>query len=292
MVDDFSAVTRPRMMSALKKRDAIMIPHGTIVSEVGVDEVEKELDIPIFGNRRILRWESDRLLKERLTRESGIRTPKSFSSPDDIDALAIVKLHGARGGRGYFLADSPASYRESRRKLEKNGTVTKRTQLYIQEYVVGVPVYLQFFYSPLRRELELLGVERRYETTVDAIGRIPASLQGRLTPSYVVVGNSPLVLRESLLEEVYRMGEGFVRAVEKLVPPGMIGPFCIEGVYDEDAKFIAFEFSARIVAGTNLYIQGSPYSSLIHENPMSTGRRIAVEIREAIKSGALPRVLT
>ena len=157
---------------------------------------------------------------------------------------------------------------------------------------MGVPVYLHFFYSPLRRELELLGVERRYETTVDAIGRIPSQMQEGVMPSYVVVGNIPLVLRESLLEEVYRMGEEFVRTAARLVPPGVIGPFCIEGVYDENAEFVAFEFSARIVAGTNLYILGSPYSGLIYEKPLSMGRRIAVEIKNAMRSGSLAKVLT
>ncbi len=292
MVDGFPDVTRGSVVSELKKRDAIIIPHGTLISEVGVDEVEDKLDVPIFGSRRILRWEADRNRKERLMDESGIRTPESFRTPEEIDRLAIVKLHGARGGRGYFLANSPSSYRRNLRRLEKSGTVTKGAQLYIQEYVAGVPVYLQFFYSPIRQSLELMGVERRYETNVDALGRIPASMQDGLTPSYVVVGNMPLVLRESLLDEVYRLGEGFVRAARKLVPPGIIGPFCIEGVYNEEAKFVGFEFSARIVAGTNLYISGSPYSDLIHDVPMSAGRRIAVEVREAIKSGSLAKVLT
>jgi 5-formaminoimidazole-4-carboxamide-1-(beta)-D-ribofuranosyl 5'-monophosphate synthetase len=292
MVDGFSDVTMPRFMSGLRKMDAVIIPHGTLISEVGVDEIEARLDVPIFGSRKILRWEADRKKKELLMKESGIRTPKSFRSAEEIDKLAIVKMHGAKGGRGYFLADSPASYARSLRMLEKSGKVTKGAQLYIQEYVVGVPVYLQFFYSPVRENLELMGVERRYETNVDALGRLPASMQNGLAPSYVVVGNMPLVLRESLLDEVYRLGEGFVRAAKRLVQPGIIGPFCIEGVYDEEAEFVGFEFSARIVAGTNLYVSGSPYSDLVHEVPMSAGRRIAVELKEAMRRGSLAKVLT
>lgn len=292
VVGKFSDVKRPGLVSKLRGKDAIMIPHGTLISEVGADAVERHFPVPIFGSRRMLRWEADRRLKEKLMKKSRLRTPRSFSSPREIDRLAIVKLSGARGGRGYFLADSPTSFRETRRTLEEKGTLKKGTTLYIQEYVVGVPVYLQFFYSPLRRELELLGVERRYETTADALGRIPSQMQRSIAPSYVVVGNIPIVLRESLLEEVYRMGEGFVRAAARLVPPGIIGPFCIEGVYDEKAEFVAFEFSARIVAGTNLYTLGSPYSGLVYEKPMSMGRRIAVEIKDAMRTGSLAKVLT
>jgi 5-formaminoimidazole-4-carboxamide-1-(beta)-D-ribofuranosyl 5'-monophosphate synthetase len=111
-------------------------------------------------------------------------------------------------------------------------------------------------------------------------------------PSYTVIGNLPIVLRESLLPEVYEMGERFVESSKKLVPPGMPGPFCIEGVYDNNTKFTAFEFSARIVAGTNLYVSGSPYSDLIYETPMSTGRRISLEIKRALERSQLNAVTT
>ncbi len=292
VLNKFADITKPNSISFLKKRDAVIIPHGTLISEVGTEEVENELHVPIFGNRNILRWEADRELKEKLTREARLRSPKTFSSPDKIDRLVIAKLPGARGGLGYFLASDERSYRKSLKELQRKGVIGKNTPVFIQEYVVGVPVYFQYFNSILKNELEFFGIDRRYETTVDAIGRIPAKYQKGLLPSYIVVGNSPLVLRESLLEEAYQMGERFVNAVKKLVPPGMIGPFCIEGVYNEDAEFVTFEFSARIVAGTNLYISGSPYFSLIYDEPMSMGRRIALEIKNGIKRKSLGKLLT
>ena len=51
------------------------------------------------------------------------------------------------------------------------------------------------------------------------------------------------------------------------------------------------EISARIVAGTNLFIDGSPYSYLNYDEPMSTGRRIAREIKNALLSNSLELVL-
>ncbi len=95
-----------------------------------------------------------------------------------------------------------------------------------------------------------------------------------------------------MLEEVYKIGENFVHAAERLVPPGMPGPFCLEGVYDSEGKFTTFEFSARIVAGTNLYLDGSPYSGLLYDEPMSMGRRIAREVKVAKKKGKLDKVVT
>jgi 5-formaminoimidazole-4-carboxamide-1-(beta)-D-ribofuranosyl 5'-monophosphate synthetase len=77
-----------------------------------------------------------------------------------------------------------------------------------------------------------------------------------------------------------------------LFAPGIPGPFCLEGVYDKNGKFVIFEFSARIVAGTNLFINGSPYADLLYTEPMSMGRRISREIKEAIKSDRLDKITT
>ncbi|HEX5358842.1 MAG TPA: DUF1297 domain-containing protein, partial [Candidatus Nitrosotalea sp.] len=57
-------------------------------------------------------------------------------------------------------------------------------------------------------------------------------------------------------------------------------------------KFTTFEFSARIVAGTNLYIEGSPYSALLYNEPMSMGRRIAREIKNASSKNSLSKIVT
>ena len=125
-------------------------------------------------------------------------------------------------------------------------------------------------------------------------GRIPSEqqLKSNKVPSFNVIGNSPLVLRESLLDEVYTMGENFVDAAKRVVSPGMNGPFCIEGVYDENAKFTSFEFSARIVAGTNIYMDGSPYYSLLFNENMSMGKRIAREIKIAESKNMLKEITT
>jgi 5-formaminoimidazole-4-carboxamide-1-(beta)-D-ribofuranosyl 5'-monophosphate synthetase len=88
------------------------------------------------------------------------------------------------------------------------------------------------------------------------------------------------------------MGENVVEASKKLFPPGITGPFCIETVCTPDLDFYAFEISGRIVAGTNLYPNGSPYSCYYFEEPMSTGRRIARELREANEIGLLDRVIS
>jgi len=254
----------------------------------------ESIKTPMFGNKYILRWESDRALKEQLMKEAKLNVPKSIPNPKQINSLVIAKRHGAAGGKGYFLASSEEEYNKKRDKLVKQGLISGDNDLYIQEYSSGVLAYLQFFYSPLKNELEFFGVDQRHESDIDGLARIPAEnqLATDKISSFNVIANSPLVLRESLLDDVYKMGENFVEASAKLVPPGMNGPFCIEGVYDDEAHFHTFEFSARIVAGTNIFITGSPYTALIYDEPMSMGRRIAREIKQAETENKLKNIIT
>lgn len=164
----------------------------------------------------------------------------------------------------------------------------------VQEYIIGVPMYLHYFYSLLTEKLELMSIDKRYETNVDSLGRLPLVHQEsvEIKPSFVVVGNSPLVVRESLLVQAYEMAERVVKTSQKLIDKrGLYGPFCLETIITPDQKFYVIEISCRIVAGTNLFINGSPYSDLIYNEPMSTGRRIAREIKTAIKMNKLDLIL-
>ena len=293
IVDSFIEITDKKCESVLQENDSILIPHGTLIAQMDSEQIES-IKTPVFGNKYILRWESDRMLKEQLMKEAKLNVPKSLSSPKEISSLVIAKRHGAAGGKGYFMASTEQEYNKKRDRLIKQGLITGDDDLYIQEYHSGVLAYLQFFYSPIKNELEFFGVDKRHESDIDGLSRIPAEnqLNTDTISSFNVIANSPLVLRESLLDDVYTMGENFIKASTKLVPPGMNGPFCIEGVYDENANFHTFEFSARIVAGTNLYVNGSPYTALNYDEPMSMGRRIAREIKLAETKNELKNITT
>ena len=289
-VDSFGEILGDECASSLE--GSVLIPHGTLIAQMSPDQIES-IRVPVFGNKYILRWESDRVLKERMMDAAGLPVPRAVGSPDEIAGQVIVKRQGAAGGKGYFMASSPQEFHARREALIADGVISPEEPLYIQEYVSGVLAYLQFFYSPLRDEVEFFGCDQRHESDIEGLARIPASSQVQsAVPSFNVIGNSPLALRESLLDGAYRMGEDFVRAARKMAPPGMNGPFCIEGVYNSEARFTSFEFSARIVAGTNIYMDGSPYYTLLFGEPLSMGRRIAREIKNAADTGELSKITT
>jgi len=273
------------LLPELEKRKSIIVPHGSFVAYLSLDE-HKAMTTPYFGNKAVLDWEASRELQRDWLTRANIRMPKQFKTGADIDRPVIVKLYGAQGGKGYMFIRDAKDFEARTAHLNEAFT--------IQEYIIGVPLYIHYFYSPLEDKLEIMSMDRRYETNVDSLGRIPAAAQEGMdvSPSYVVVGNSPVSLRESMLAEALRMGDDVVKVSKQICgPKGLFGAFCIETIITPDMQYYIMEISARIVAGTNLFIDGSPYSYLNYSEPMSTGRRIAREIKNALLTNNLAAVL-
>ncbi len=111
---------------------------------------------------------------------------------------------------------------------------------------------------------------------------------------YIEVGHEMATIRESLLERVFEIGHRFVEATRKLVPPGVIGPFTLQFmVTPPELDLVVYDVAPRIGGGTNIHMGiGSQYSKLYFGNPISIGRRIAIEIREAVEQGKLEEVVT
>lgn len=276
----------PKIEKRLQEKNVIIIPHGSFVAYLGFEK-NKQMKVLYYGNKHVLDWEEDRLKQREWLEHAKINVPKQFKNIDDINYPVIVKSYGAAGGKGYFYAKDKKDYQN---KIKQMGS----KQFVIQEYVIGVPLYIHYFYSPLTKKLEIMSIDRRYETNVDSLGRIPLAGQEGLAiePSYVVVGNAPLVLREAMLVDAYDMGLRVIEASKDLMDGrGLFGAFCLETVISEDQKFSVIEISCRIVAGTNLFTNGSAYSWLYYNEPMSTGRRIAREIKNAIENDELSDIL-
>jgi len=294
IISDFTEVLREKLQERLRKLNVVLVPHGSFTAYLSTEELTDSLMVPMFGNRQLLHWEANRKSQEEWLRQAGLRLPATFKSPEDIDRLIIAKLPGAKGGRGYFLANSPESFHRKFDEMVKRGLMSKDDleKVHLQEYALGVNVYPSYFSSIIKDDVELLAMDRRYESAVDSIGKIPASeqLEIDINPTYTVVGNFPIVLRESLLPEIMRMGDNVHKKARELAPPGIIGPFCLETVITDDLKIFTFEISARIVAGTNVGIGTSPYAYLRFGENMYMGRRIAVELKEAIKQNRLNEV--
>jgi 5-formaminoimidazole-4-carboxamide-1-(beta)-D-ribofuranosyl 5'-monophosphate synthetase len=279
-----------RHARTLRKEGVVVIPTGSFVEYMG-PEAFNELDVPVFGNRKVLGWESDREKEREWLERAGVPMPKKYADLASVDGPVIIKYYGAKGGKGFFLAKNPKELVD----------FTPTGPYVIQEYVVGTRYYVHFFYSPLSEEgyrvrhgsIELLGMDRRDEANIDELYKLGAQeglRQAGIRPTFVVTGNVPVILRESLLPQVLDIA---ARTVDTSVDlfGGMVGPFCVEGIVTEDLKFKVFEISTRIVAGTNLFPSGSSYSDFVAPQ-LSTGRRIALELKRARAEGRLSEILS
>jgi 5-formaminoimidazole-4-carboxamide-1-(beta)-D-ribofuranosyl 5'-monophosphate synthetase len=295
IVKGFNELLSRKLQEKLRSLNVVLIPHGSFTAYLSTEQLTSRLYVPMFGNRQLLHWEANREEQAEWLRKAGLRLPATFKTPDEIDRLIIAKLPGAKGGRGYFLANSPSSFRKKFKEMVDRGLLREEDldEVHLQEYALGVNVYPSYFSSIINDEVEFLAVDRRYESAVDAIGKIPASeqLEIDVNPTYTIVGNFPIVLRESLLPELIRMGDNVHKKARELAPPGIIGPFCLETVITDDLKIYTFEISARIVAGTNIGIGTSPYAYLRYGAGMYMGRRIALELKEAREQDKLQEVL-
>src|SRR3990167_2576101 len=127
------------LTALLKKQNVIIIPHGSFVAYLGED-YDKKLNLPHYGNKEVLKWEGNRLKQMFWLEEAGLQIPKIFKDSSQIDQLVIIKLFGAKGGSGYFLAKDKKDFERKIKRFSGEKYI-------IQQYMVGTPVYLQYFYS-------------------------------------------------------------------------------------------------------------------------------------------------
>lgn len=291
IVKNFKDILEKKFQDQLIENNAIIIPHGSFVEYVGPENLEEKFLVPMFGNRKTLKWEGERKMQREWLEKAGLKLPRQFKTVSEAGGKVFVKLSGAKGGKGFFTTDSEDDLKEKLKEKVKKGIISEAdsSDITIQEFVPGVRYYIHYFYTPFENRTEMLSMDKRIEPIDESYRGLPNVPDEFL--DYTVTGNQPIIIRESFLPEVIKMGINTVETSLKLFHPGMIGPFCLETIYHPEKGFTVFEVSARIVAGTNLYPEGSPYSAYLFNEPMSTGRRIAREIKLGIKRNELEKIV-
>ena len=307
VMDSFNDVMNPAMQDEMRKRNVIYIPNRSFTSYSSIDDVENNFHVPMFGSRNMLRMEERTEDQDYywILDKAGLPYPEAIEDPQDIDCLVIVKLHHAQKKleRGFFTCASYEEYLEKSQTLLKEGTIDQSSLdgARIERYVIGPVFNLNFFYSPLEEDmpkLELLGVDWRFESSLDGHVRLPAPQQMTMPahqqiPEMTVVGHNTATIRESLLEKAFELGEKFITASKEHYDPGIIGPFCLQTCIDKDMNYSIYDVAPRLGGGTNVHVSvGHPYGNATWRKPVSSGRRIAMELRRAAEQDRLLEVLT
>ena len=307
LLKKFKDIMDLKVMDRLLKDNVLFVPNRSFTSYCSIDQVENDFVVPMVGSRNLLRSEERGMDKDYywLLERAGLPFPKKIKDPQEIDTLTIVKLHHKvkKLERGFFTASSFKEYEEKSKELLRQGVIDEEglKEARMEQYVIGPVFNLDFFYSPLLRgeeRIELIGIDWRFESSLDGYVRLPAAQQlaldeNQVIPEYTVCGHNSATLRESLLENAFELAEKYVKTTQEHFAPGIIGPFCLQTCVDKDLKFFIYDVAPRIGGGTNVHMAvGHAYGNALWRKNMSTGRRLAMEVRTAIDEDRLEEIVT
>jgi 5-formaminoimidazole-4-carboxamide-1-(beta)-D-ribofuranosyl 5'-monophosphate synthetase len=167
----------------------------------------------------------------------------------------------------------------------------------IEEFVVGVQINFNFFYSPISKRLELLGTDTRRQTNFEGMTRLPSEYQKgvlkKIPIQYEEAGHIAVTVLESMLEQAFAMGARFVAACKELMSPGVIGPFALQAIIvpgPPKKDIVVVDVSPRMPGSPG--ISATPYSGYLFGENISVGKRVAMEIANAQKMKKLQMILT
>ncbi len=94
VLDKFSDITKPKVQEQLRKENTIFIHNRYFWVYFDFNDIENNFMVPIYGTRSMLKLEERDVPKNQyyLLEKAGIRLPKIFKSPKDIDSIVIVKV--------------------------------------------------------------------------------------------------------------------------------------------------------------------------------------------------------
>ena len=298
-LDKFSDITTPEVVKQLTDLNTVFVPNRSFSVYAGYEAIEQKFAVPLMGNRYLLKTEERNTPKNQLwlLKEAGIKLPKAFKSPQEINCPVIVKVaeKGRTIERAFFYASTPEEYEREAQKRIKAGIITHEAlnQSVIEEYVIGAKFNANYFWSPLTDDIDLLGFDRRIQTDLDGVLDLPAKeqLELNIPTQNIEIGHMGVTMRESQLEKIFEAAERFVSICKKEFPPGMIGLFALQGAVTKDLEFKVFDVSPR-VPGCPCVEPTSPYMKYKYGVEVGPGKRVAMEIKRALRKHRLAEVVT
>ncbi len=293
ILKEWKDIANKDVIGKLREKNSIFVPHRSFEVYEGFDIINNKFPVPLFGNRELLQSEERtgewKVEKDQyyLLQAAGIRTPKRYGSPEEIDGPAIVKaskglMKKARGFERYFNLDNPINNDKEYEQLVQNvlkenegkpeeelKTIEREFRAApIEQFVSREYVNANFFKSLIYNELEFLSTDTRTQFP---------------KPSFDEHKHIPCSVRESKLQDIiYDLGEKFDEICKREFSPGIIGPFALQLVADGNEQYYVYDVSLRNPGSPDA--NATPYPHYLYGHDMSFGRIIALEIREAIET--------
>jgi 5-formaminoimidazole-4-carboxamide-1-(beta)-D-ribofuranosyl 5'-monophosphate synthetase len=311
-VRKFKDMLNHEVQEKLRELNTLFVPNRSFSVYVGYKGIENHFEVPIYGNRFMLRCEDRQDQKGQyfLLKKAGIHVPEEFKSPEEIDRLAIVKVQRADNPleRAFFYPSSPEEYYTQSEEYKKKGLINDKglAEARIEEYVLGSRFNANFHryaLSNLYGDLDLVGLSDRRQVNLQGFLNLPAREQLKIDVPVTneEIGHYGLTIRESKQPLLWTAAKKLIKVAEKEYPPGVIGLFGLQGAvaYDPNDKkkveFIVFDLSPRIPGDPAI----GPTSPEMRNLSLKHGIRIedpldltVLEIQKASKDDRLKEIVT
>lgn len=312
LLDSFKDLVNEEVQETLVEMNTVFIPNRSFAVYVGYDAIEKEFKVPIYGNRYLLRAEERNYERGQyyLLEKAGLRYPKEFRSPEEIDRLVIVKVQQAKNPleRAFFYANSPEDYYRQAERLLKEGVINEEglEKARIEEYVLGARFNANFHSYALKDvfgNFDFVGFSDRRQVNLQGFLNLPAKEQLKIDVPVKneEIGHFGVTMRESKQEMVYEAGERFIEACMREYPPGIIGMFGLQGAIayspEDETKleFVIFDVSMRVPGDPAI----GPTSPEMRNLSLKHGIKIEdpldltmMEMKKALEAGRLSETVT
>lgn len=329
ILDDWEEMISDEKQEIMREENVIFVPNRSFVVYVGLENIESDFKVPIYGSRKLFRAEERTASPPRnqyyLLDQAGIRTPKIFEDPGDINRLSVVKVQQKDNPleRAYFYPSTPEEYHQMAEEKIESGEISREglEEATIEEFVVGPMLNANFHsfgmnlsqdYFP--NNIDLVGFSDREQTNESGFRNLPADLQLDLSQGEFVRTNEEIchrgkTLRESKIEMIYETAEKLMETLKEEVPPGMIGPVGIQGAVPTDEsnrpEFVVFDLSFR-VPGDPAMGPTSPYIRYLNAKHSTDYKEVMpgdwkirepldlsmMEIRQATKENKLEKIVS
>jgi len=320
IVDKFSDVVLPEVQEKLRELNTIFIHNRYFWVYCDFDKIENDFNVPIYGSRELLKLEERDIPNNQyyLLEQGGIRIPKIFRVPtlkmdgeivsfkqnpeQEMDRLTLTKANNATRTyeRENFIAASWQEWLQIARDKVSNGLINfdNLQNSVVEEFILGAQINYNFFYSVMDGELELMGTDTRRQTNLDGLLRLPAHEQSKIPNlaqhiKHIETGHIAVTCKESLLRKAFEAGEKFIWSCRNNANQEIVGPFALQGAIDthnNKEELVVFDVSMRIPGSPGTRF--TPYSGYLYGESVSYGERIAIEIKKAIETNQINKIVT
>ena len=310
----FRDILHKEIQDELRELNTIFVPNRSFVEYVGRYGIENDFEVPFYGSRALFSKCEDRNYEKGqyyLLEKAGIRFPKQFESPKEIDKLALIKVQRADNPkeRCFFFANSFEDYLKEAEEYKKQGLISDEglEKARIEEYVLGPRFnanFHRYFLTDVYGELDYVGTADRIQVNLQGFLNLPAREQLKiheLITNEEVGHQAGRTIRESKEPLFWDAAKKLVKVTDEEFPPGIRGPFGIQGsvayssLDKKTLEFVVYDLSLR-TPGDLAIGPTSPEMrnlSLKHginiKDPMDL---VVMEIQKAAKDNRLKDIVT